>query len=403
MDKVKILWISLNAPAVRSDRAGGNTFNYYFREFVNDGRFDVKVIAQRNNDFELQHCNEGDSFYLTRGGGLTSKLKRLSSIESKYNPWNRNANLISNQMENFVKKNIRSLKADGFYPDMVILEWTQCVVLARLVKKYYPDAFIVASEHDVTYIGYNRQIAFHKGISKAYWQFKYKWEKQIELNALRTCDLILPQNADYIKDLMDEGIENEKISVLVPYFNNMCNLKRASNGRDILFFGAMSRPENYLSAIWFIENVMPLLSQEDVRFVILGSSPPPELKKYESDRVHITGFVDSIEPYFQNAMCLVAPLVLGAGIKVKVLEAMSSGVPVITNTIGIEGISAEKNNAYIHCEEPSEYATAVRKAINGELECIGECGQRYVMNAYNLENSLFEYKEKMAEVRRRNK
>ena len=139
------------------------------------------------------------------------------------------------------------------------------------------------------------------------------------------------------------GMNEEKIQWLVPYYSNMSGCARKSNNRDILFFGAMSRPENYLSAIWFIENVMPLLNDLDVRFVIVGSKPPEELKRFKSDRIVITGFVNDTLPYFESSMCLVAPLVLGAGIKVKILEAMSSGIPVLTNDIGIEGIEIEDN------------------------------------------------------------
>lgn len=74
----------------------------------------------------------------------------------------------------------------------------------------------------------------------------------------------------------------------------------------------MSRPENYLSALWFINNVMPLLNDLNIRFIVLGSKPSDELKNIKSDKVIITGFVDNIEPYFESAMCLVAPLVLGS-------------------------------------------------------------------------------------------
>ena len=132
----------------------------------------------------------------------------------------------------------------------------------------------------------------------------------------------------------------------------------------MLFYGAMARPENYKSAIWFIENVMPLLSDLDVRFVIVGARPDKSLLTYASDKVEITGFMDKVDPYFERCLCLVAPLVLGAGVKVKILEAMSSGIPVVTNHIGIEGIYAENGKHYIHCEAPEEYAECIHKLVN---------------------------------------
>ena len=69
----------------------------------------------------------------------------------------------------------------------------------------------------------------------------------------------------------------------------------------------------------------------------------------------VTGFVDDITPYFENSLCLVAPLVLGAGIKIKILEAMSSGLPVLTNEIGIEGINAVNERDYFFCKTPEDY------------------------------------------------
>ena len=61
-----------------------------------------------------------------------------------------------------------------------------------------------------------------------------------------------------------------------------------------------------------------------------------------------------------ESLCLAAPLVLGAGIKVKILEALASGLPVLTNEIGIEGIPAVDGRDYFFCETPKEYADRIR-------------------------------------------
>lgn len=162
----------------------------------------------------------------------------------------------------------------------------------------------------------------------------------------------------------------------------------------------MARLENYLSAIWFMDNVMPLLEDMDIRFVVLGSNPPAELKKYESERVHITGFVDSITPFFENSVCLVAPLVLGAGIKVKILEALSSGIPVLTNDIGIEGIAAEHGKEYIHCNTPLDYERAIRKVFSDATvgDELAKNAKRFIEKNYSIEKSLADYKERLLRI-----
>ena len=75
---------------------------------------------------------------------------------------------------------------------------------------------------------------------------------------------------------------------------------------------------------------------------------------FKPDVITVTGFVKEISKYFEQSLCLVAPLVLGAGIKIKVLEAMSAGLPVLTNQIGIEGIPAQNGIHYYYCERPQE-------------------------------------------------
>ena len=87
-----------------------------------------------------------------------------------------------------------------------------------------------------------------------------------------------------------------------------------------------------------------------------------------------------IQAIWQNilaaAVCLVAPLKLGAGIKVKILEAMSAGIPVLTNEIGIEGIEAVNEKEYILCSSPDEYADSIRRLLSDR-----HLGKNYLLNS----------------------
>ena len=400
MKKIHILWISQYAPVKSDCSAGGNTFRTYYNGFLNDRRFEIRLITTCNYEQQDSVRKELEpvcmDFLYT--GNPADKLKKLINLETKINPYNRYAGFVSNlgiiRLKNIFKKYI----CEGYSPDIVILEWTERVVLAGTIKEYFPEAKIVASEHDVTFIGYERKKEYFNGVKKLYWNEKYKNEKKKELQALRICDLVLPHNPDNVDMLKNSGIAQDKICWLVPAYNDLSQCGRNSNGVDILFFGAMSRPENYLSAIWFIDNVMPLLKDDNYRFVILGSRPPEELKKRESTKIVITGFVESIVPYFEKSMCMVAPLVLGAGIKVKIIEALSSGIPVLTNEIGIEGIHAEAGRDYLFCRTPEEYAEAIQKAANGKLDSIGENGRKFVSTEFNVKSSIENYKERIVNL-----
>ena len=135
-----------------------------------------------------------------------------------------------------------------------------------------------------------------------------------------------------------------------------------------------------------------MLADTDLRFVIVGSNPNKELLKYCSERVIVTGYIEDVSQYFEECLCLVAPLVHGAGIKVKILEAMSAGIPVLTNDIGIEGIPAGRDS-YLHCSSPEDYATAIRKILNGEIDgsSIGQNGAAFINDQYNFGKSYTDF------------
>ena len=147
----------------------------------------------------------------------------------------------------------------------------------------------------------------------------------------------------------------------------------------------MSRKENSDSAIWFIDRVMPLLKDIDCRFVVVGANPPKELLEKRSNRIIVTGFVDDPDVYFCDSACMVVPLVIGAGIKIKVLEGLSSGIPIISNNIGIEGIDVTNYLNYLHAETAQEFANAITKIMNDKelSDAISEKAKYMIRKNYN--------------------
>lgn len=400
-NKIEILWISSCAPNKNVNHAGGHTFNYYFQNFIQDDRFSVRLISfAKSKDRKAIEDALLEIPHKIIYNDEASAFRKISNLESQFNIFNKHANLISNYCARSIIKELRILKKQLYEPDVIILEWTNIVVLAEEIKKIFPQSLLVASEHDVTFVGYRRKKDFFKGLHKYIWNIKFKHEKKIELASLKYCDLILLHNSENIQLLREEGISLEKMQALVPYYNNLEKIKRTKNTKDILFFGAMNRSENYLSAIWFIKNVLPEIKDQEVRFVCLGGSPDAKLKSYENEKIIITGFVSSIEPYFENALCFVAPLVLGAGIKVKVLEAMSAGCLVLTNDIGIEGIPAQSMKEYIHCNTPEDYSKVIIDLLKdaNKYDVIEKNAKHFITSSFNCDISAQKYKEKLVEL-----
>ena len=383
----KFLSVSPVCPYDSIGHAGGKTYNFYLKGISKETDFSVDVVffAQRQELKKSDLSSYGISYkcILTRGS-LAVDIKHFV-LDLVGNVIFQNK-LFSLYKLSEVLHYLKHLQEENNLPDIIELEWTNFVYFAKYIKRKYPAVKLIASEHDVSYLGLER-----KGMSPK----KLAFVKKMELDALKCCDVVMPQN---IKDrdlLIKDGIEEEKIHVIVPYFHNMSSIEREDINHDILFWGAMYRPENYEAAIWFIKHVMPLLSDLPVRFVVAGNRPPEQLKKYANDRIVITGFVEDETPLFESSMCFVSPLLTGAGIKIKVIEALSAGIPILTNAIGIEGIPAKDGESYFHCETPEDYAAVVRKIFNGEVDLtnLQKCQHQVIVDNFNLKNSIQLYIE----------
>lgn len=382
---MNILYLANSMPYDTIRHAGGKTFNYYVSNISSDKDNTVKVIGICNKEELKELRSKGENVelipVLTKGSfslnlqriafdivGWIFGLKKCDKSFYKYHQ---------------IRKELNSLM---FEPDIIVLEWTNMVLLYKTVKRRFPEAKLVASEHDVTYLGLQRKGLSAKNLARA---------KKQELEALHSCDVVMPHNVKDKNLLVQDGIPEDKIHVIVPYYHDMGYIERKKLNHDILFWGAMYRPENYEAAIWFIENVMPLLEDLDVRFVVAGNRPPEKLKQYASSRVVITGFVENETPLFESSMCFVSPLLTGAGIKVKVIEALSAGIPILTNNIGIEGIPAVNGESYFHCEKPDEYAMIIRKFYNKEIDtaAVKKKTKKVIEEAFNLKESYKKYEQ----------
>jgi glycosyltransferase involved in cell wall biosynthesis len=134
-----------------------------------------------------------------------------------------------------------------------------------------------------------------------------------------------------------------------------------------LFIGTLSWHANQEGLHWYGRAVLPLLSN-GVRFDVIGGGASQALRdQFRSQaNVNIHGYVEQVEHFYSKARCLVAPLLSGSGIKIKILNALSRGLPVVTTAIGVEGFPLGYERAILVSDDPIQFAAHVKNLLENE-------------------------------------
>lgn len=144
---------------------------------------------------------------------------------------------------------------------------------------------------------------------------------------------------------------------------------RCPDAATVLFSGKMSYHANAAAALHLARDVMPRVWEQrrDARLLIAGKDPPPQVRALAADpRIEVTGYLEDLRPLFRRATVAVAPMVYGAGIQNKVLEAMASGVPIVVSPQACAGLHAEAAVDLIVAAAPDEMAREILRVCDDE-------------------------------------
>jgi glycosyltransferase involved in cell wall biosynthesis len=131
--------------------------------------------------------------------------------------------------------------------------------------------------------------------------------------------------------------------------------------KDLFFIGGFEHQPNVDAVQWFVSEILPAVRRElpEVAFRVVGSRPTDEVKKLGSPGVQVAGFVADPEPFFARSRVFVSPLRYGAGMKGKIGQAMAFGLPVVTTSVGAEGMRLADGETALVADDPASFAAAV--------------------------------------------
>jgi glycosyltransferase involved in cell wall biosynthesis len=215
-----------------------------------------------------------------------------------------------------------------------------------------------------------------------YWKeyiYTLKWEAAFWKRATicvtltnddKTCMTQLQNSLD-IRTIPDGKDHQKVISSTSPLSNgtdnNFCDNKCPS----ILFVANFAYEPNVDAALYFSNAIFPLVSKEvpNARLFLVGNAPPTKIRSLSvNTQIEVTGFVNSLIPFYEAASVVVCPLRIGGGIKVKILEALNAGKAIVSTSIGAQGLDLNTHRALAIADEASDFAKKVVQLLIDPIE-----------------------------------
>ncbi len=220
--------------------------------------------------------------------------------------------------------------------------------------------------HNIDYIRNKRIIkTLSFGVRKLFYlinQFKFrKWE----LKAIERYNCVITMS-DIDKKILKRDRPNLNYKVLPNGVGTkeveFCLNNKQVSTNHLIFVASMDSEANHDGAMYFIDNVFQLIKKKfpETRVSFVGRNPRRELLQKHNDKdIIVTGMVDSVFEYYQKASVAIVPLRSGGGTRLKILESMAAGVPVVSTTVGAEGLNVTNAQDIMLADTPAEFADCV--------------------------------------------
>lgn len=166
--------------------------------------------------------------------------------------------------------------------------------------------------------------------------------------------------------------------------------------KRLVFVGSMSYHANIEAAVWFTNTIWPAIHRRfpEWELTLVGSNPAPAVMALKGGAVQVTGTVPSVAPYYEDALAAIVPLRTGGGTRLKILEAMAAGVPVISTTLGAEGLAVSPGENILIADREESWMEALNFLGNeASWRLLAAAGRSLVESRYDWEilgKSLYE-------------
>jgi glycosyltransferase involved in cell wall biosynthesis len=259
-------------------------------------------------------------------------------------------------------------------PDVVVVDSVHTTVLAPAGP--LPMRSVLFTHNNESEIYRRDAEVARNALARAVWRSQRAKMQRFERDAMRRFDAVVAvseRDAEFFRDAL--GIANVRAiptAVDVDFYSFKPKTgggDRTVEGGRIVFTGSMDWRANIDALEWFMEEAWTRIVAASPRseLVVVGHGPPRRLVAEVKRRGltwTFTGLVDDVRPYVHEADVYAVPLRTGGGTRLKVYEAMALGCPVVSTTVGVEGLPVVPGEHYLRADDPGEFAAAVLRLLS---------------------------------------
>ena len=289
--------------------------------------------------------------------------------------------------------------------DIVHIENTEMALYLELMPEYLKDR-TSWHLHDIDWLKFARIAKLEKKRKRKLrlWLHSFAVRRWIPHYAERfaRCStvseedraLLLKANPDLHVDVIPTGVDVEKNSLLSVKYE----------GPSLIFVGCMDYIPNIDAVLFFCKDILPLIKRKipNVKLMIVGPNPVEEVKDLQSDHICVTGMVDDVRDYYAQSMVSILPIRGGGGTRLKLLEAMALGRPIVATTIALEGRDVVAGEHVLIADTAEDFAyQTVRLIVDHRLkERLISNGRTFVEEKYSYDSIVAKLEKIFAELMR---
>lgn len=395
---MKILFATGHLPSMKGRQAGAKTSYGMCRFFAQSHEIHLAAFANAD-ELSIFDQDEMSIFTSWKIFPVSASTRIAGILLAPHLPL-----LIGAKRSNAFKRHLRRLQAQHDF-DVVILDHTNLFQYSDL---FPVSTLTVGSAHDIFTQAWERRESSTLNVFKricATWERRriQDWEHK----AFHALGVLVVQSKKDELYVEKNFSPQRRPSVISPWIHRSPPVEDALDERkhpnSLLFWGAMDRQENIDAATWVAKEIHPLIRRSipDATFYIAGNrSKDLEPQLGQCEGVVLLGFIEDIAAMMKSMEIALLPLRLGAGIKVKTLECMDAGMPVVTTEVGAEGIDGTNDiELVIRATEEQLAQAAIELLINKERACaIGNAGQRMINRNYDFDGKLRELEARLSKI-----